>query len=302
MIDGPMKRPRCRATPPLPAAPGAPAVLPPQSLAQGLAATPNRLPSITRPLQGPGVTALVAQHGHTWVVGQAKARVDALRSRALTGAQAATGVNNNAAAVVNINAAAAVVNNAAAVRLTVAAPVAARPGRKQVIVSRGELVEVGGAFRLPDVMAAAGATLVEVGTTNRTHPHDDERAITSRTAGLMKIHTSNCAVQGWPAAVDESALVAAVAPRFAVSLVDLMGQVGSGSLPVARLPSVGLALSLLKKQRNGRALGALAGALRSLPLPVIGRIADDALRLDLRCLEDPAPFVNQPGRLQQALE
>lgn len=294
MIDGPMKRPRCRATPPLPAAPGAPAVLPPQSLAQGSAATPNRLPSITRPLQGPGVTALVAQHGHTWVVGQAKARVDALRSRALTGAQAATGVNNNAAALVN--------NNAAAVRLTVAAPVAARPGRKQVIVSRGELVEVGGAFRLPDVMAAAGATLVEVGTTNRTHPHDDERAITSRTAGLMKIHTSNCAVQGWPAAVDESALVAAVAPRSAVSLVDLMGQVGSGSLPVARLPSVGLALSLLKKQRNGRALGALAGALRSLPLPVIGRIADDALRLDLRCLEDPAPFVNQPGRLQQALE
>ena len=334
----------------------------------------------------------------------------------ITGAEAATVVNNNAAAVL----------------LTIAALAASHPGGREVIVSRGELVEIGGAFRMPDVMASAGATLVEVGTTNRTHPKDYESAITERTALLMKVHTSNYAVQGFTAAVDEADLAriaharglplasdlgsgslvdlaayglpreplpqeklaagcdivtfsgdkllggpqaglivgskaavgrirkfpmkralrmsklplaaleatlrlylrperlahdlptlrlltrpaeaiqalaetlrddvaAAVAPRFSVEVVALLGQIGSGSLPVERLPSAGLAIAPATKKGSGRALDELATALRALPLPVIGRIADDRLLLDLRCLEDPAPFVAQLPALREAL-
>lgn len=330
----------------------------------------------------------------------------------LTGAQAATVVNNNAAAVL----------------LTIAA--LARGG--EVIVSRGELVEIGGAFRMPDVMVAAGAELVEVGTTNRTHPHDYERAIGERTALLIKVHTSNYMVQGFTSSVDEAtlariahakglplasdlgagslvdlaeyglpreptpqdkiaagcdvvtfsgdkllggpqaglvvgtrdavarirrfpmkralrmsklplaaleatlmlylrperlardlptlrlltrpvremrelaialqpALAAVVAPRFTVEVVEMLGQIGSGSLPVERLPSSGLAIAPAQRKGAGRALDELAGALRALPLPVIGRIADDRLLLDLRCLEHAAPFAAQLGHLQRAL-
>jgi len=331
----------------------------------------------------------------------------------LTGAEAATVVNNNAAAVL----------------LTIAALAG---GGREVIVSRGELVEIGGAFRMPDVMAAAGARLVEVGTTNRTHPRDYAQAITANTALLMKVHTSNYAVQGFTAAVDEAtlagiaharglplatdlgagalvdlaqwglpseplpqdkiaagcdvvtfsgdkllggpqaglvvgsraaidrirrfplkralrvgqltlaaleatlmlylrperlqqdlptlrlltrpaeairaqalalqpALAAALAPRYGVAVVALLGQIGSGSLPVERLPSAGLAVTPLQKPGAGRALDALAAALRGLPLPVIGRIHADQLLLDLRCLDDTAAFSAQLPTLQAAL-
>ena len=330
----------------------------------------------------------------------------------ITGAEAATVVNNNAAAVL----------------LTIAA--LARG--KEVVVSRGELVEIGGAFRMPDVMVSAGATLVEVGTTNRTHPHDYEQAIGEHTALLMKVHTSNYAVQGFTAAVDEADLAAlahvrglplatdlgagslidlaahglpreplpqeklaagcdivtfsgdkllggpqaglivgsraavdrirrfpmkralrmsklplaaleatlrlylrperlaqdlptlrlltrpadeiralarrlqpevaaAVAPRFAVSVLDLQGQIGSGSLPVERLNSAGLAIAPLQKKGAGRALDELAAALRALPLPVIGRVADDRLLLDLRCLEHSEAFCQQLPQLNEQL-
>src|SRR5262245_46191486 len=124
----------------------------------------------------------------------------------LTGAEAAAVVNNNAGAV-----------------LIALATLAA--GR-EVIVSRGELVEIGGSFRVPDVMRASGATLVEVGTTNKTHPHDYASAIGPNTALLLKVHKSNFAVIGFTAEVEPAELCAIGRERGVPVMIDL----GSGSL------------------------------------------------------------------------
>ncbi len=340
--------------------------------------------------------------------GERDDHVEALICR-LTGAEAAVVVNNNAAAVL-------LVLNALAMR-------------KEVVVSRGELVEIGGSFRVPDVMVRAGCRLREVGTTNRTHLRDYAEALGSRTGLVMKVHPSNYAIAGFTAAADPVALHAlcrergvpladdlgsgslvdlaayglppeptiraaleradvvtfsgdkllgavqcgivagrkdliarvrknplkralrvdkmtyaaleavlrlylhperlraelptlrlltrdrdsiaaqaerlapAVAERLAgraaVTVAECISQIGSGALPVETLPSA--ALVLTPASAGSRGAGGrcrrLAEELRRLPVPMIGRISDEAVRLDLRTLEDEAGFLDSLAAL-----
>ena len=124
----------------------------------------------------------------------------------LTGAEAATVVNNNAAATLLVLAALAV--------------------QKEVIVSRGQLIEIGGSFRLPEVMAQSGARLVEVGATNRTHPKDYQKAVTENTAAILRVHPSNYRVVGFTSEVALRELAELARGRNLILIDDL----GAGAL------------------------------------------------------------------------
>ncbi len=150
--------------------------------------------------------------------GKRSQRVVAVESllQHLTGAEAAVVCNNNAGATM----------------LTLAAIAA----DKEVVVSRGQLVEIGGSFRLPDVMSACGAKLREVGTTNKTHARDYEGAIGEETAALMRVHTSNFVVVGFSSAVGLEEMVR-IGRRHHLPVID---DIGSGAmLPLDDYGAVG---------------------------------------------------------------
>lgn len=126
--------------------------------------------------------------------------------RQLTGAQAALAVNNNASALL--------------------LGLSALASGKEVIVSRGEAVEIGGGFRVPDVLRQSGATLVDVGTTNRTYTRDYEEAITENTGAMLKVHASNFRVEGFTASVESQELVE-LGRKYNIPVLH---DVGSGSL------------------------------------------------------------------------
>ena len=168
--------------------------------------------------------------------------------RRLTGAEAALVVNNNAAAVM--------------------LALAALAEGREVLVSRGELIEIGDGFRIPDVLARSGARLVEIGTTNRTRAADYERTIGPETAVLLRVHQSNFRVVGFEERprLEE---VAAVARRHGLPLVD---DLGSGAIaPVEAEPT---------------ARESLAAPLRAGEPPVVGVVRDGRLLLDCLTLTD----------------
>ncbi|HXG70258.1 MAG TPA: L-seryl-tRNA(Sec) selenium transferase [Gemmatimonadaceae bacterium] len=211
----------------------------------------------------------------------------------LTGAEDALVVNNCAAALVlSLNALAR---------------------RKEVLVSRGELVEIGGSFRIPDIMGSSGARLVEVGTTNRTHDDDYRRAITPKTAAIVKVHRSNFTISGFTSDVSVESLVfiarehgLAVVHDLGSGLMLDLGEYGLGGEPTARSAvAAGPALVLMSgdKLLGGPQCGIILGEKSA-----IGRLRTNpfarAMRVDkltLAALEATLRLYTEPAKARREI-